>query len=67
MNTNTGTIDTATTTEATYTIEGNDESGFYITINGLPLANRYGSTRYFSSRNSARKRIARERSGDFHR
>jgi hypothetical protein len=34
---------------------------------GTLLRNRYGAVREFATRNSARKRIARERSGDFHR
>lgn len=40
---------------------------FYITRNGVELRDGAGFTRYFNTRNSARKRIARERSGDFHR
>ena len=59
------TIDINTITER-FTISGNDFDGFTIARDGITLTNRYGSVRIFATRNSARKRIARERSGNFH-
>jgi len=48
-----------TTTEPTYTVSGFAPS-FIILVNGLgALADRYGHTRYFSTRESARKEITR--------
>ncbi len=41
--------------------------GFNVTRDGVALTDRYGSTRNFTTRNSARKRISRELRGDFHR
>lgn len=38
---------------------------FTVTMNGEPLRNRNGNVRYFATRASARKRITRERRGDF--
>ena len=35
-------------------------------VSFLYLRNRHGDIRVFSTRNSARKRIARERAGNFH-
>jgi len=44
-----------------------EENGlFYVTRNGMFLTNRYGRARSFITRNTARKRISRERRGDFH-
>jgi hypothetical protein len=39
---------------------------YFVTRNGDPLTDRNYRTRFFVSRNSARKRISRERRGDFH-
>lgn len=40
---------------------------FEVLKNGVALTDRNGYRRIFLTRNSARKRIARERSGNFHR
>lgn len=67
------TITTATQNTDTYAIiDTPDPLGttgivYIVTRNGRPLTDRFGYTRYFATRNSARKRIARERSGDYHR
>lgn len=39
---------------------------FSIMCDGTLLKNKDGERRYFKTRNSARKRIARERSGNLH-
>lgn len=39
---------------------------FYVTRNGQDLTDHRGDSRSFISRNAARKRISRERSGNFH-
>jgi len=45
--------------------DGYDPGGFNILMNGSLLVNRYGDVRWFATRASARKRITRERRGDF--
>ena len=61
---------TSTTPSTSYTIEPSfEEDGYFevITNNGLYLRDKDGNVRLFKTRNSARKRIARERSGNLHR
>ena len=41
-------------------------AGFTITLNGETLTWPSGHTRYFTTRNAARKRISRERKQSFH-
>ncbi len=61
-------------TKETFTIKMDWLAGaYYITRTnvagdwfGTPLRDSNGWTRYFATRNSARKRISRERRGDFH-
>lgn len=62
----TTTLDTVTDNRtAMYTI--NAAGGyFYITRNGVYLTNKFGNARTFITRNAARKRISRERRGNFH-
>jgi hypothetical protein len=44
------------------------EGGFYYVYkNGVLLKDKNGTDRRFKTRNSARKRVARERAGDFHK
>lgn len=65
--TRTGRTNTTTKVADVYTIKTDWFAGsFYIVRNGNVLVNKSGWTRYFSSRNGARKRISRERRGDFH-
>jgi hypothetical protein len=67
-----GTSNTETTTTGTVTIgfeivtDTYRGYGFNVTRDGVALTDRYGSTRNFTTRNSARKRISRELRGDFH-
>ncbi len=49
---------------STFVIAG--DGPFYITANGVALTDTYGAVRYFRTRNAARKRISRERLGDYH-
>ena len=49
----------------TYTIVEAD-GYFYIDRNGVYLTDRNGRARVFATRVSARKRISRERRGNFH-
>jgi hypothetical protein len=57
---------TTTTTETvTFTIAG-VEGAYTILRNGVTLTWPSGYPRYFSTRGTARKRISRERSGQFH-
>ncbi len=45
-----------------------DTAGLFIVLkNGEPLLDREGAIRTFITRASARKRITRERRGDYHR
>jgi hypothetical protein len=53
-------------TSDTYVIKSDWFGNFYIQRNGFTLTSSRGWTRYFRTRNSARKRISRERRGDFH-
>jgi hypothetical protein len=59
-------LNTGTTTEATYSIVPLVNGRFGIEYGGNLLRNNDGNVREFNTRNSARKRIARERSGNFH-
>lgn len=56
----------STTVPDTFVIVSDWFGSLYIKRNGYPLTNSLGWTRYFRTRNSARKRISRERRGDFH-
>jgi hypothetical protein len=40
---------------------------YYILKDGLTLFDEQNQIRFFKTRNSARKRVSRERSGNFHR
>lgn len=60
------TMTTETTGTPVYRIVLTND-GFMVTLDGNPLRDQNGLVRYFRTRNSARKRIARERSGNFHR
>jgi hypothetical protein len=52
----------------TYVIVKTFCEDYIVKKNGAVLTKKDSTAlRYFNSRNSARKRIARERSGDFHR
>lgn len=62
----TTTISESTTTTGNYTITTNDAGNFIVLRDGQPLRDVYGNTRWFTSRNAARKRISRERKGNFH-
>ena len=64
MSTTTLTPVTAGTTD-TYTIVEN-AGYFYVVRNGLYLRDRFNNPRTFITRNAARKRISRERRGNFH-
>lgn len=56
------------TVEATFVIWNNTSGpGFVVTRNGVFLTDRNNQVRTFTTRSSARKRIARERSGNFHK
>lgn len=57
---------TADPTSPVYEIHGT-EGHYYITLNGEVLRDSAGWTRYFSTRNAARKRISRERRQSFHK
>ena len=59
---------TTTTATTTFTYEYSEAFGAYVVIvNGLHiLRDALGAVRTFATPNSARKRIARERSGNFH-
>ena len=62
----TSTTSTTTTTTA-YTYEWSETFGAYVVlVDGRFLRNDLGNVRLFATPNSARKRIARERSGNFH-
>jgi hypothetical protein len=50
----------------TFVIKSDWFGSYFIERNGYVLTNSRGWTRYFRTRNSARKRISRERRGDFH-
>lgn len=52
-----------------YTIEVDSFGTFTVLDNatGAHLLDKYGTIRRFSTRNAARKRISRERSGNFHK
>jgi hypothetical protein len=62
---------TSLTAPDTYVIEQTGCGDYIVKKNGIVLTEKdqYGCEwlRYFKTRNSARKRIARERSGNFHR
>ena len=45
---------------------GYDPQGFSVLINGSLLVDSKGQTRVFATRASARKRISRERRGNYH-
>jgi hypothetical protein len=51
---------------ASYIIVQTPFSDYMIKRNGRTLRDRTGHTRFYVSRNSARKRISRERSSDYH-
>lgn len=53
-------------TTPTFTIVKDYYGDYFVTRNGDPLTDRNYRTRFFVSRNSARKRISRERRQDFH-
>lgn len=53
-----------------FTVEHSAEWGGYVVRNNLTntlLTDRFGAVRVFSTPNTARKRISRERSGNFHK
>lgn len=65
----TNTIDTpvAPGTRSEYAVVPTSSGiGFTVLCNGQPLTTPNGSVRYFATANSARKRISRERRGNFH-
>lgn len=61
----------ATRSTSRYTIDANYETpgGFIVwdTTTGSYLRDKDGNKRVFASRNAARKRISRERTGNFHK
>lgn len=62
------TTETTTQTPDTYSVQFSAVDGNYrVFRNGVFLTDRHGMVRVFTSANSARKRIARERSGNFHK
>lgn len=69
MNTLTTSSTTTPTTTDTFEIVADTYRGygFVVLRNGTALTYPDGSTRTFPTRNAARKRISRERRGDFHR
>ncbi len=54
-----------TTIEDVYEVEAQN-FGFAVRRNGTFLTDANGSVRIYVTRNAARKRISRERSGNFH-
>jgi len=58
-------MSTATETTTTYEIVSTD-TGYAILRDGSYLTDSRGNVRTFVTRNAARKRISRERTGNFH-
>ena len=58
---------TTTIEQPTYAIVSNGAGAWNVLVNGEVLTDSTGMPRTFNTRATARKRISRERSGNFHK